>query len=254
MIVREAGPDLLFITQPDHAALAARMMAAWRADGLPFRASRAAVLHATREHDLGWREEDAAPRVDASTGRPFDFINLPRDARQAVWRRALPQLADDSTYVAAMVAQHALTIYRRHRADPAWVSFFDEMEAARDEWYTAGARPDGTSGGPIDPPVHERLSFLQDYAMLRLGDLLSLTFCLAWTDRQEFEGYTIAAEGDRVTVSPDPFEDEEVPIEVTARRIPRQRFTSDDDLRAALAAAGSETLTGRLVGSSPVAQ
>ena len=248
MFVRQTGPELLLITQPDHAALAAQMMAHWRADGLPSRPTLAAVLHATREHDVGWRDEDAAPRVDASTGRPFDFMNLPLESRQGVWRRAVPHLAGTSTYVAALVSQHALTIYRRHRVDPAWAGFFAEMEAARDQWYTTGIRPDGTSGGPLDPPVHARLSFLQDYAALRLGDLVSLTFCLGWTDPQDFEGYTIRADGDDVTLSPDPFEGETVRFEVTARRLVARKYVSDEDLRAALAAAPLEQLTGRLLG------
>jgi hypothetical protein len=252
MIACESGSSLLFITQPDHAALASRMMTAWRGEGFLARHTRQAVLYATKEHDVGWTEEDLAPRVDASSGRPFDFINLPRDARQAVWRRALPRLAATSTYVAALVAQHALTIYRRHRMDPAWSTFFADMEAARDAWYMAGIRPDGTSGGPLDPPVHERLSFLQDYALVRLGDLLSLTFCLRWTAPQEFEGYSIWAEGDAVQVSPDPFEGAVVPIEVSARRLPRREFSSDEDLRSALAGAPPEPLTGRLVGVTPV--
>ena len=76
MILRPAGPDQLLITQPDHAALAARIMEHWRADGLPQSPRRAAILRAIEQHDNGWDEIDIAPIVDRATGRILDFINV----------------------------------------------------------------------------------------------------------------------------------------------------------------------------------
>jgi hypothetical protein len=251
MIIRDAGADLLLIAQADHAAVARRVMAGWMSDGLPSRLTREAVLHATAEHDVGWMEEDEAPSVDPDTGRPYDFISLPAPRRQALWPRAVATLAATSTYTAALVAQHALTIYRRSRHDPAWAAFFAQLEEARDRWFTTDVRPDGSSGGPLDPPVHVRLTFLQDYTALRLGDLLSLTYCNGWTSAVELEGYSVWLEDHDLRVSPDPFEGRSIPIEVTARRIPARRYQSDADLREAIAASRTETLAGLVSGAAP---
>jgi hypothetical protein len=248
MIVREDGASLWLITQPDHAGLAADLMAAWRADGLPDRPSRDAVMFATAQHDLGWTPLDAAPTVDPDRGRPVDFIAAAAPMKQQVWPGAVARLAEQSTYAAALVAQHALTIYRRFRGDAGWRTFFDTMEAARDRWFSSDVRPDGTSGGPIDPPVPARLTFLQDYATLRTGDLLSLTFCNGWTEREHAEGYTIALRGRELTVAPDAFGGAHVPFRVRARRIPARGYASDDELRAVLAQAPDEFLTGTAIG------
>src|SRR5215213_8305992 len=91
MIVRRDPTHLLLITQPDHAALAAAVMDAWR-HPLPDAPVRDVVLLATREHDNGWYEEDAAPLVDETTGRILDFMTAPDSVRQGIWPRAVERL------------------------------------------------------------------------------------------------------------------------------------------------------------------
>src|SRR5688572_19790310 len=158
MIVRGRGSSLLLVTQPDHAALAARIMREWRAGGLPDAAERSAILLAVEQHDNGWSEPDASPIVEENTGRILDFISAPDPIRRTVWPRGVARLAD-TPYAAALVAQHALTIYRRYRADAAWLPFFREMEALRDEHLRrSGRAPDGLA---------------RDYPFVRGGDLLS---------------------------------------------------------------------------------
>ena len=97
---------------------------------LATRSRRDAILHAVAEHDNGWAEEDAAPRVDPATGQIFDFVSAPAGIRQAVWPRGIARLADDP-WAAALVAQHAITIYDRFRPREPWRPFFAEMEEAR---------------------------------------------------------------------------------------------------------------------------
>lgn len=247
MIVRADTRHLILVTQPDHARLAADLMRAWQNDGLPDRPTREAALFATAHHDDGWMVHDDAPGVDPLTARPFDFVGAPVAMRHDVWRRAVPLLAKRSTYAAALVAQHALTIYRRYASDVAWRAFFADMERARDEWYGAPPLADEACGS-IDPAPPARLAFLQDYAVVALGDLLSLTFCNGWTRPQDREGYEVVLEGDHLEVHPDPFGGHEVELAVRARRVPNRRYASDDDLRTAVAAAPDEWLTGRAGG------
>ena len=66
MIVRQHDSWLLLITQPDHAALAARVMQHWVADGLPTHPLRSSIFHAIAQHDNGWQEVDASPLVDGA--------------------------------------------------------------------------------------------------------------------------------------------------------------------------------------------
>ena len=227
MIVRDRGDRLQLITQPSHALLAARIME--RCVPLAGSPRRQTILHAIAEHDNGWAEEDAAPMVDAHTGGVLDFIKAPAAVRQRVWPRGIERLAA-SPWAAALVAQHALTVYGRFETDPAWDSFFKDIRARRDAKLAA-------SGGTLDDLV-------SDYAYVRLADLISLTFCLEWTDGQQYGPWTVHARGSRVVVAPDPFDGQRVPIETGALEIPNRAFRSAADLADEIQRATSVTLLG----------
>ena len=231
MIVRSAPDTIQLITQPDHAALARRIME--HCVPLAARPRRDTILRAIGEHDNGWAEEDATPTVDPCTGKVVDFVSAPLRVRHGVWPRAIARLAGDP-WAAALVAQHALTVYDRFRSEAEWASFFAGMEAARDAMLRA-------SGLPFD-------DLAADYPFVRLADLVSLTFCAGWPDVQRFGGWTVHFSAPRVIVTPDPFDGVVIPIAIAARTIRHQWFRSDEELRAALEAASSTTLPGEVGG------
>jgi hypothetical protein len=233
MIVRRDGSDWLLITQPDHSALAGRIMAAWHADNFPDRPTRARVLRATGEHDIGWTPEDAAPRITVD-GNPADFMTVPTSVKQDVWPVALDQLAPEDPYVAALVAQHAVTVYRRYASDPAWTGFFPPLERRRDDLFAGG----------------DFASFLQDYVIVGLGDLFSLIFCNGWQEPYLMESYQAILRDDRLTISPDPFAGATVPLDVAARRIPARPYASNQDLRDTLARAPTVRVSGLAIGAA----
>jgi hypothetical protein len=207
MIIRPGPSARLLITQPDHAALAGRIMREWFADGFPSSPRRAEILSAIDEHDNGWRDVDAAPLVDSATGNLVDFIHAPDDVRQAVWPRGVARLAH-TPYAAALVAQHALEIYARYRAEPAWEPFFAEMEAARNRHLHRA------SVGIED--------LRRDYLFVRAGDLISLTFCNGWHDQQIIDDrYAVRLHRDDIIVRPDPFAGRIIPIVIAAVEMPR---------------------------------
>lgn len=226
MIVQRRGGRQLLITQPDHAALAREIMAGWLS--LQTLARRDAILLAVGEHDNGWQEPDAAPQLDAD-GRVVDFLNAPDGIRQAVWPRAVSRLGHEP-WAAALVAQHAVTVYARFRSAADWTAFFVEMEELRDTCVAA-------SGVPAD-------RLLEEYAFVRIGDLLSLAFCNRWTDVHEYGGFAIRLAGDRLSVTPDPFGGREVAFQVGARELPDEPLASDESLREALLGAPTVSLRG----------
>jgi uncharacterized protein DUF3891 len=232
VIVRPAGDRIQVITQPDHAHVARQVME--HCVPLAPRPRRDAILHAIAEHDNGWAEEDAEPRVNPATGQIFDFVSAPASVRQAVWPRGVARLAADPC-AAALVAQHAITIYDRHRPESEWAPFFAEMEAARD----AMLRKTGSALADL----------LADYAFVRLADLLSLTFCTGWTDEQGFAEWSVQLFDTRVVVTPDAFGGSEIPIEINAREIGNQPFRSDRELRDALHSASITILSGVVTAS-----
>jgi hypothetical protein len=231
VIVRPAGHRVQLITQPDHAHLARRVME--HSVPLATHMRRREILHAVGEHDNGWAEEDAAPQVNLTTGQIFDFVSAPASVRQSVWPRGVARLAGDP-WAAALVAQHAITVYDRFRSDNEWAPFFAEMTVARD----ALVRESGRSLETL----------LSDYVFVRLADLISLTFCVGWEDEQRFGEWAVRRLGARVIVTPDAFGGAEVPIEIDACEMPNRLFRSDVELRDALREAKETTLTGTVSG------
>lgn len=233
MIVRPGRGVLHLIPQPDHAALAARMMDSFTP--LAAHQRRASILLAIREHDNGWREPDATPTVDPATGRILDFIRVPADVRQSVWPRAIERLAHDA-WAGALVAHHAVTVYERFRGDPGWAGFFAALGATRDRLAVAAGRP-------LD-------ELRADYVFLRLGDLLSLAFCTNSTSPQTCYGWTVQPSIDALSVSPAGFP-ADVPFTIDVREISDVPYPTDAALAAALGAARSRRLAGVIRGGEP---
>lgn len=231
MIVRQAGDALQLITQPDHAHLAGVIME--HSVALAAHRRRNSILLAVAEHDNGWTEEDAAPRVDPSSGVPLDFISAPIAVRQGVWPRGVARLVHDP-WAAALVAQHALAIFERYRGDEAWTSFFAEMEARRQSMLDA-------SGGAFDDLV-------TDYGFVGLGDVISLTFCNGWTDVQQFDQWSVRLSGAQVIVRPDIFGGASIPITVDAKEI-RRACQTDAELRDEMRTARITSVTGVVAGA-----
>lgn len=231
MIVRPVRDGVLLITQPDHARLARTIMD--HCVPLKARPRRDAILHAIAEHDNGWAEADAAPTINPTTGNVADFVSVPLSVRHGVWPRGIGRLTGDP-WAAALVAQHALTVYSRFRSDSEWRSFFNQMESARDALLRA-------SRMPLE-------DLMTDYPFVRLADLISLAFCTGSTGEQRFDKWTVQLSGTRVVVTPDVFDGVIIPLEITAREIRQRSFRSDGELRHALKDAAVTTVRGEVVG------
>jgi hypothetical protein len=233
MIVRENGTILLVITQPDHAALARNIMERWVANDFAHAPRRKQILHAIGAHDNGWLEVDRTPLVDRASGRLADFISAPEEIRRGIWPRGVGLLSGEP-WAAALVAQHAIHIYRRYRNDTSWSLFFDEMEDLRDDFVAA-------AGPTLD-------DLIADYLFLRIGDLASLSFCNGWSDSEEDFGYSIRTEGARVLVAPDPFAGASVPVTIQARELPNKLYRDSGDATAEWHRARTVTLSGWVSG------
>jgi hypothetical protein len=234
VIIRQATDRLLLISQADHAALAGRIMRAWRLGGLPDHPRRETILTATDHHDDGWLEEDAATHV-SDGGEPLDFIAVPPSVKQRIWPRAAGRWASQSPAVAALIAEHALTVHAPLAEDPAWRRFFQTMTRTRDELLASA----GSNRTELD----------EDYPFVRTGDQLSLIFCNGWTAPLSGLGYKAILSGITLQITPDPFAGARIPLDITARSLPAMSYASAADLRAALATAPVVRLTGEAAGA-----
>lgn len=231
MIVRHTQDRIEFITQPDHARLAARAMEFCVA--LQHEPRRDAILQAIQRHDDGWQEEDQAPHIDPQSGEVLDFIHAPLAVRQGVWPRSVEKLRREP-WAAALVAHHAMFVYSRYDSDPAWSAFFGRMDALRRALVDRSG---------LTLPILE-----SEYEYLRLADLISLVFCTGTSETFEFAEWKILPSPTGVIITPDPFAAVAVPLEVEARTLPIQRFSSNADVSDALRRAPVVTLRGTAAG------
>ena len=235
MIVRNDVDTFLLITQPDHAQLAETLVSAVRTEPALAGSARKTILLATREHDNGWLEVDALPTVDPATGRPCDFMSGAAAIKHELWLRGIARAAKTDALAGALIAEHAVTVYGYRRTDPAWASFFSTIAGMRDALLQ---RINFT----------ERAVFDAYYRCVRLGDSCSLQFCNGWTDPSDTCGYRAQMQGTSLLITPDPFDGKTVNLRVVARRIPARKYDDDAHVRAAIAAATPEIVTGTAYG------
>lgn len=235
MILHQTAQHLYLITQADHAVLAAQIMTAWQAPEWVEHPRRARILDAIERHDCGWREFDAAPAVNAATGHPHHVIDAPLEQRHGAWYAALEELTPRDPFVAALIAQHAHTVYARYSGLPEWQVFLAQMVSRRDVLLE--------EAGVV------LADLVSDYRMLAIADRCSLAFCYGWTEPDELVGvHTYLDRGTsvesvaggtlhagRLVIAPRSVAGLE--LEIRARRIPLRSYASDADLREELGVA-----------------
>lgn len=166
MIVTPTPFGVRLVTQSDHARLAADLLRLLRIPELIEHPRRAVLLRAVSEHDNGWWEADAAPRLDAAGKAALDFRHFPPQLRQEIWRRGVERFAGDSPYLAALLATHALRLLRRIPLlpeDPSWALFRTALALRRAELLAAAGENLATLA--LDDP------------WLELADGLALAAC-----------------------------------------------------------------------------
>ena len=131
MIIRRSASSQQLITQPEHAALAARIMRQWDDTHFPESSRKTSILHAVEQHDCGWAAIDETLIVHETTGQLLDFLEVSDAIKRDTSSRGIEQLSSDP-YAAALVTQHRLHVYRRYSEHPEWRGFMADLTAARD--------------------------------------------------------------------------------------------------------------------------
>lgn len=232
MIVHRDTDRLRCVTQTDHAALAAEILGLWRRDELPGNPRREALLRATREHDNGWQEVDAAPLVDTSTGMPHDFLTLPNAEREELWERGTQRHQQGDPYVALLITTHAIRLHEDRRHETEWAAFVERMEARWLEVVALAAVDEATVAA--------------DYRLLALADILSLGLCGGWSQSFHRARYEARLAANTLQLEPFPLAGATT-FRLNCRWIPQRRYTDGVDLGVELATARWETTPVRLV-------
>jgi hypothetical protein len=239
MIRRDAENDQwILISQVEHARLAGLLAAPWGTGSFAALEPRAELVAAIEHHDDGWSAWEVAPKVDAETGRPLDFLETPLTDSLAIWRDSIEAAANKAGPLAGyMVSGHFSALLRRsstrakeHAASAALANdFFRQQSERQSAWLTAAH---------VDQAAAERA-----VGWLQLFDAISLWLCCA--ERREPETFDTPA-GQSVTFHPDanrnefrvspwPFEPSRLDLTVVGRAVPAVKYASPSDLATAIA-------------------
>jgi hypothetical protein len=197
------------------------------------------VCLAAEQHDVGMAEWDVRPSLDAATGLPHSFMEMPLDVHMGLWAQAAGKLVAQSRYAALLVSMHGAALYEMRDLDR-----MPDDDAAAVRAFLADRRDEqerllaALGGEPRDRVRrNQRLVWTWDY--------LSLALCLDWapaTARRvpaaegEVDVELAPAGAGRVALDPWPFREARVAVRCEGRRL-TGTFADEGSMREALAAA-----------------
>jgi hypothetical protein len=248
MIRRGARDDWLLISQVEHARIAAEMADAWGNEQVAPLPSQDLLIHAIRHHDDGWAEWERVPTVDPETGAPRDFLEMPIRDAAAIWTRSIEACARRSAWCGLWVSRHFCHLaesareHREAQSDREAAAVFLAAQQERQSHWR----------GQIGLDAEAALE-TAGFRWLRWFDRLSLWLCCGERSVPETlplpdagEVHVVPRNVARITLAPFPFRCVEIQLTVSATRLGRQQFNSDDALRAALKAASQDKLSWTL--------
>jgi len=251
MIVREAGGELWLFDQRDHSALCGTMAAAWGADG--FGAVPEPVVRAADIHDSGWPEWDVRPRLDARTGRPHPYSDMPADDYRDIWRRGLDRGWAVGEQTGLLVSLHAMRFFGR-KTEPEDRLLLAEQRSRQSH----ALRSLGATG---DDPEALPEPFSTWHTWMFFWDGFSLFLCEGWKSpwssrlptgtggEQEVRVVRSCDDmpGGEVRVDPFPF-DADLSLGVAARVLPLRTFRSQGELDDAVGGAPTRRIEWHIRG------
>jgi hypothetical protein len=220
MIVRDAGDAWQVVLQTDHADLSGAFARAW-ADR---RVRHDSVVVAAARHDDGWAVWERAPRVDAETGKPVNFLDVDVTSHLAFYRAGIAAITEQDAYAGLLVSMHGAGIYRqRYGRDPALgLSRAAEVQELVDAFVAEQEVGYGQRIADVGVADDDRW---RDYELLQLYDRLSLYFCMRDVEAgeaAELQGYELEPLGPwRVRMEPFPFAESPARFALVRRLLPK---------------------------------
>jgi hypothetical protein len=172
--------------------------------------------------------------VNAETGLPHSFLDLPLFLRLEVWDRGTARFAESDPYAALLTTEHALSLYRVNAGQSGWGELLARLGERREELLSrCGIDADGLAA---------------DYRFVDLGDRLSLAVCNGWSGRFESRGITGELREGDLALGPFPLAGT-TSFKVPCRWIDARRYHGDADLAGALGGARWSAFPVRVVPS-----
>lgn len=238
---------IICITQPCHAWVSGQLARVWGNKVFGYFAPKEDVCLGAEQHDIGWLLWEKAPTLNQQTGYPHRFTEVPTAIHVELWSNAKEFALSFGRYVALLASKHGTGLYERFRA---WEKSPETTQIVQDFFKREYAFQEQVIAQLLNDPVYASYAtgetVNRNQKLVATWDSFSLILCHGFQGEQQIEGVPIsgneitsltltAKENDSrtVTVSPWPFEKNEVIVTFEGRQL-HQTFTDETAMREAL--------------------
>ena len=271
MPLDDGNEGWVLLSQIEHARLSGELAEGWGNAIVREFVPRREIVDTLFHHDDGWADWERQPDVDAETGRPIAFTEMPDDVKYSIWRKSIDAARALGRLQGVVVAWHFIELPQganRWQSDVGEVAdeveaFIDEYTALAGVWLAEWLTEDSANTEAV---ARRALEWLQMF------DVISLWLCMAQRrepkkvelpDGSEIvltpvghapRDIAVNAAGsargacptvERIRVEPWPFREGRIQLEIEGRGVPARRYADASDLAAG--AGDSMTLAWELV-------
>jgi hypothetical protein len=261
MIIRKESPSqLLVIGQTDHSRLVGQLAAHWGNADFAAPTPYESVVRAATFHDYGWLRYETSPLINAESGEPYQFLQVPLTATQlGAYQWSLDWMADIDPYAGLIVSLHRTGLWKaryqtiKHPSGYNIKTMTPEIEAflRHNEAWQQGERS-----------KHAHDGVWTNYRLMQTWDLLGLYFCCQepYTDHIEPVPTRYGSGDDagtrlsmtpagprRVVFDPYPFDVRPCHVQLTFKRLAATTFSGVEAFRRAYFQAGIEVMEFELI-------
>lgn len=258
MLHREDPQGLIIIKQPAHAWISGQLARAWGNDRFGEISPWEEVCLGAEQHDIGWLLWESSPTLNQKTGRPHNFMELPRKTHINIWSSGVQFALSLGKYIALLISLHGSGLYASYNGkqdspdDYQLVQNFLKNQHDFQEEILASLRADGYYAPYVAPEVVAR-----NRRLVALWDLLSLAICMGVRDKRKIDRVptptgettlTLTSVNNDLTqliVDPWPFSLESVTV-VCQGQLLSETFTEEEMMRSAIARATWVTINTKL--------
>lgn len=247
MLFREVSDGRIAISQPTHAWVSGQLARVWGNERFGDVAPWEGVCLGAEQHDVGHTEWEQAPTLNAKTGLPYSFFDMPRQLHAGMWSKAARLVLPQGRYPALLVSLHGTGLYEKYYdatndtpEDAQAVQSYLTNEYAFQKELLTNLRADGYYGAYAKEEV-----VMRNRRLVGVWDSFSLAICFGREQMQPLQNVPTATgsttltltarDGDpaQLVVTPWPFCDERVTVVYEGRYL-KETFASEEAMREAL--------------------
>ncbi|MFA1821092.1 DUF3891 family protein [Virgibacillus oceani] len=164
MIVREHDDSFIMIEQNNHAHVSGEIMKHWRASLFKGEMFKSSVDYAIYKHDIGWVPFDKQPFWNDKEKAPYTFVTFPPLPKIILYKNGIDKAEEHDNYAGLLCSEHYKRFLVNNTSDEAQAFVRQEEERQQRIIKTI--------------PDYQKELFDFHYAMVQLGDNISLYICL----------------------------------------------------------------------------